>query len=365
MEGRTKGEDINLEEEVEAQGNVWNHTFSFITSMTLKCAVELGIPDAIHSHGGPTPLSELAAMLAIPPRRIAALRRLMRTLVNSGCFAIAKDIGDGKEDTYVLTPFSRLLLKAKPTSAAPYVLGMLDPVVLQTWHSLSAWFHGEERTPFRLVHGKGVFEMARERPELAAFLKSASASDTQLVGRVIVRECREAFKGVKSLVDVGGCTGTMAMIIAEAFPEIKCTVFDLPHVVAAAAAEVEAPAAVDFVGGDMFERVPPADVVLLKLILHDWSDDDCVKILRRCKEAIPSKENGGKLIIVDAVMEGVDAGSNKSTETKLLFDMATMVVAGGMQREEKEWRKIFFDAGFSDYKINPVLGVRSIIEVYP
>ncbi|XP_008778546.2 trans-resveratrol di-O-methyltransferase-like [Phoenix dactylifera] len=362
MEGRTRGEDIL--EELEAQGNVWNHTFKFVTSMSLKCAVELGIPDAIHSHGGPVTLSELAAMLSLPPGRTAALRRLMRMLVHSGCFSKCV-VGDGKEDTYVLTLFSKLLLKAKRTSVSAYVLGMLDPLLIQTWHSLSAWFHGEERTPFRLAHGKDVFEAAAERPELAAFLNAAMASDSQLVGEVMVRECSEAFKGVKSLVDVGGCTGTMAMIIAEAFPDIKCTVFDLPHIVAAAAAEVKTPATVDFVGGDMFERVPPADVALLKWVLHDWSDDDCVKILRRCKGAIPSKENGGKLIIVDMVVKAGDDGSNKSTETQLFFDMLMMVVSGGMQRDEEGWRKIFLDAGFSGYKIKPVMGLRSIIEVYP
>ncbi|CBI21923.3 unnamed protein product, partial [Vitis vinifera] len=70
----------------------------------------------------------------------------------------------------------------------------------------------------------------------------------------------------------------------------------------------------------MFEAIPPADAILLKWILHDWNHDECVKILKRCRDAIPSKEKGGKL---------------------------------------------FFDAGFSGYKITPMLGLRSLIEVYP
>lgn len=49
----------------------------------------------------------------------------------------------------------------------------------------------------------------------------------------------------------------------------------------------------------MFESIPHADAVLLKFILHDWSDKDCVRILKMCREAIPSREEGGKVIIID------------------------------------------------------------------
>jgi hypothetical protein len=41
------------------------------------------------------------------------------------------------------------------------------------------------------------------------------------------------------------------------------------------------------------------------------------------------------------------------------------MIVNGIERDEQEWRKIIFEAGFSDYKITPVLGVRSIIELYP
>jgi len=66
---------------------------------------------------------------------------------------------------------------------------------------------------------------------------------------------------LESVVDVGGGTGTMAKAIANAFPHIDCTVFDLPHVVA----DLQGSQNLKFVGGDMFEWVPPADAVLLKV----------------------------------------------------------------------------------------------------
>ncbi|KAK9131977.1 hypothetical protein Scep_011505 [Stephania cephalantha] len=74
------------------------------------------------------------------------------------------------------------------------------------------------------------------------------------------------FEGLRSVVDVGGGVGIMARAIAEAFPRIKCTVLDLSHII----------------------------LVLIKGVLHDWSDEECVKILKRCREAISSKERGRK-----------------------------------------------------------------------
>ncbi|KAL3509269.1 hypothetical protein ACH5RR_028670 [Cinchona calisaya] len=103
-------------------------------------------------------------------------------------------------------------------------------------------------------------------------------------------------------------------------------------------------------------------------ILHDWSDEECVKILKNCKEAIPSKDKGGKVIIIDMVMKNQPEGDDsddKAIETQLFFDMLMMVLTKGRERNEKEWAKLFFEAGFSGYKINPVFGLRSLIEIEP
>lgn len=58
-------------------------------------------------------------------------------------------------------------------------------------------------------------------------------------------------------------------------------------------------------------------------------------------------------------------GEAAPKETQLLWDMMMMVVVGSPERDEQEWRKIFVKAGFSDYKISPILGLRSVIELYP
>lgn len=101
-----------------------------------------------------------------------------------------------------------------------------------------------------------------------------------------------------------------------------------------------------------------------QLVLHAYSDEDCVKVLKRCKEAISTKGKEGKVIIIDIVI-GEKNENHVLTEAKLFFDMLMMVLVNGREREEKEWEKLFLEAGFSHYKITSIFGMRSLIEVYP
>ncbi|KAJ1402109.1 Winged helix DNA-binding domain superfamily [Sesbania bispinosa] len=122
---------------------------------------------------------------------------------------------------------------------------------------------------------------------------------------------------------------------------------------------------VKFVGGDMFQSIPSADAILLKLVLHAYSDEECVKVLKKCREAISNEGKGGKVIIIDIVIGEKNDDKDELTEAKLFFDLLMMVVVSGREREEKEWKKLFLEAGFSHYKITPIFGMRSLIEVYP
>ncbi|KAK9169190.1 hypothetical protein Syun_001330 [Stephania yunnanensis] len=72
------------------------------------------------------------------------------------------------------------------------------------------------------------------------------------------------FEGVTSFVDVGGGVGLMGKAIAEAFPHIKCSVLDLPHVVASCKGTEN----LEFVGGDTFQTIHSADALLLKLFVR-------------------------------------------------------------------------------------------------
>lgn len=98
--------------------------------------------------------------------------------------------------------------------------------------------------------------------------------------------------------------------------------------------------------------------------MHNWSDKDCIRILKNCREAIPSKDEGGKLILVEMVINE-KKDEYGVTKARLFVDMQMMLVSGGRGRNEKDWKMIFQEAGFSHYKVNPTSGLFSFIEVYP
>jgi len=246
---------------LQAQTHVWNHIFNFINSMTLKCAVQLGIPDVIQKHGKPMTLSELVSALPIHPSKAQYVHRLMRILVHSGFFSQQNLNGVHNQEAYSLTQSTRLLLKDNPWNMRPLLLFELDSVLTKPWDCLSTWFRNDEATAFSVAHENTFWEYAGQDPRIKNLFNEAMASDSILASKLVVSKCKGIFEGLSSLVDVGGGFGTMAKGIAEAFPHMDCTVFDLPHVVS----DLQGCKNLKYVGGDMFQAVPPAEAILLKV----------------------------------------------------------------------------------------------------
>ena len=255
----SNGEHSN--ELLRAQAHIWNHIFSFINSMSLKSAIELGIPDIINKHGRPMSLSQLTVALPINPTKSNSVFRLMRLLVHSGFFAQEKLSPTDEEEGYTLNAASQLLLKDHPLSVTPFLRSMLDPVLIKPWHTLNTWFQNDDPTPFDTAHGMPLWDYGNKDPSMGHFFNDAMASDARLVTSVVIDDCKGVFEGLDSLVDVGGGTGTVAKAIADAFPHVECTVLDLPHVVA----DLQGSKNLKYVAGDMFVAIPPADAILLKV----------------------------------------------------------------------------------------------------
>ncbi|CAN0913067.1 Trans-resveratrol di-O-methyltransferase [Linum grandiflorum] len=331
---------------LDTEPQLWNHSFGYVKSMTVQCAVELGIPDVIQSHGRPITLVDLVAGLGIRPAKAPFVSRLLRMLTHLGYLTVQEEEG---EERFSLTRLSSLLVKENPFNSRAFVLTATEPIMMNPWHHMSAWFRssGDDKDdPFAFSHGgKKVYQLAAENPRLAEMINETFLGDSLLLGKVLVTKFRSSFEGLTSLVDVGGNTGTTAKAIAEAFPDIKCTVFDLPHVISSTPAKGN----LNYVGGDMFEGIPSADAVLFKV---------CIPVL-------PSKNPAGKVMIIDHVLDHESCRDGASTETLLLFDLVTMGATEGTARTEQQWRELFREAGFSDYRISPLCGLRAFIQVFP
>ncbi|PON81562.1 LOW QUALITY PROTEIN: O-methyltransferase COMT-type [Trema orientale] len=171
---------------------------------------------------------------------------------------------------YSLTNTTRLLLSEAPAfmKMKPLFLFHLLPEAMAPWHTLSTWLKNGDISAFETAEGRTFWDCLADEPSLNHIFNEAMASDSQLIAKVTLEEYKEVFEGLKSLVDVGGGTGTMAKAVANKFPNVTCTVFDLPHVVSDLQGSSEA-GLITFIGGNVFsDPIPPADAILLKVYIH-------------------------------------------------------------------------------------------------
>lgn len=194
-------------------------------------------------------------------------------------------------------------------------------------------------TPYELHFGKPCFEHLAEQPEIAKVFASLMSFMTTLVNRFVFSEHR--FEPFTTAVDVGGSHGELLLELLQRHPDSSGVLFDLPDVTAMVAESVQkAPAGdrVEIVAGDFFESVPAADLYLLKMILHDWSDAESVRILQTIRQAI---QPGGRVIVIDHVMPETPQPSPANS-----MDIAMMIWANGRERKRSEMEALFAAAGF-------------------
>ncbi|XP_019423837.1 PREDICTED: 3'-hydroxy-N-methyl-(S)-coclaurine 4'-O-methyltransferase 2-like [Lupinus angustifolius] len=345
-------------EEAQAQLDIWKYIFGFVEPAVVKCAIELGIAEAIENNGGPMTFSELSSTLGCDP---SLLNRIMRFLTHRNIFkAIPTSTSTNHGYSYAQTPLSRRLMRNDKHSMAAFILLETSPVMLAPWHSLSACVLANGNTSFEKAHGQDVWKYAAENLDHSNLINDAMACHANLTVPAIIEDYSEVFDGINSLVDVGGGNGTAMSIVAKACSWIRAINFDLQHVIDKAP-EIER---VEHVAGDMFVQVPKADAAFIMAVLHDWGDEECIQILKKCREAIP-KENG-RVIIAEVVIE---EGGNKERlkDTRLMLDMVMMAHTNlGKERTLKEWDHVIKMAGFSTYTVKSIKNiVNYVIMAFP
>jgi 16S rRNA G1207 methylase RsmC len=186
-----------------------------------------------------------------------------------------------------------------------------------------------------------------QNPEAAAIFSECSAEITTQVSTAVV--AAYDFSQFGKIVDVGGGNGALIISILRANPKISGILFDLPHVVEGAQKHIEAAGLTgrcEVVAGDFFESAPSGcDAYILKSVIHDWDDERAIRILKNCHRAMA--ENGKLLLIESVIPPG-----NKPFVGKLL-DLNMLVMTGGCERTEAEYRALFTSAGFKLTNIVP------------
>ena len=172
--------------------------------------------------------------------------------------------------------------------------------------------------PIVASHGVDFFAYLEGHPDAAEAFHDAMAAGARLQALMI--EGSLDMTGVRAVLDVGGSTGPLIAQLLSSYPELTGAVLDLPAARAGALAtfaEAGISDRAEFVAGDFFESVPEGyDVHLLTAVIHDWSDDDGVRILRNCAAALPS---GGRIIVIDSeLVPGARNAFAQSTDALML-----------------------------------------------
>jgi hypothetical protein len=264
---------------------------------------------------------------------------------------------EGKDGRFGLTPLAEYLQSDVPGSlrAVAMMHGELEYRPYgEVLHSVQT---GE--TAFKLVYGQELFPYLTQHPTAAAVFDEAITGYTTQVAATVA--AAYDFSQFGTLVDVGGGQGTLLRAILQANPTLHGVLFDLPHVTEDAKKRLAAAGLTErcsIIGGDFFTTVPTGgDAYLLKWIIHDWDEERAVTLLKNCHRAMGVRS---KLLVIEAVLP-----SGNTPFFHKWADLTMLVITGGRERTEAEYRTLFAAAGFELTQIIPTSSEMSVIEGVP
>jgi hypothetical protein len=167
-----------------------------------------------------------------------------------------------------------------------------------------------------------------------------------------------SFEGAQKVVDVGGSHGGFLSAVLQRETKARGVLFDMAEVVEGAGATLEAARVADRVervAGSFFDKVPAGgDVYLLKHILHDWSDEECVKILNNVREAMTP---AARVVVVEMP---ITSGGLPSPAP--LLDLNMLVLLTGKERTADEYGALFAQAGLRLSSVVPTHSPFAVME---
>ncbi|KAK6285881.1 hypothetical protein POUND7_012060 [Theobroma cacao] len=300
--------------------------------MAMQAAIDLGVFDMLAPLCSGLRSVDIGARLGCrDPESLEMLDRLIGVLCCNNVLACS-------EGCYSLTPAAKYFAKNEDgVSLAPLLRLNHDRVFLESWSGVKDAIL-EGGNPFSRAHGMHVFEYLGKDGRFNQVYSTAMFNHTTVIVKKMLKTFK-GFKNVKTLVDVGGGIGVALSLIISMYPSIKGINFDLPHVIQ------HAPPfpGVKHVAGDMFESVPSGDAIFMKGILRDWSDAQCLKLLKNCYNALPKD---GKVIVIEQILPTV-ADLDSVYKGKLLNDVLTMTLnPGGKERKQGEMFRLAEESGF-------------------
>lgn len=317
---------------LEARPQALRLVGGFMITQAMGIVARLGIADLVAER--PRSVVELAAESGVG---VDALARVVRALASVGVFRT--------DDGLVRNTAVGDLLREDAPGSIRSLAAMSSGEHYRAWGDAYESIRSGEPA-FPRVFGSPYFDWLAEHPQEADGFNRAMAAGT--VARRDALVARD-WASVESVVDVGGGTGSLLAALLVAHPHLRGVIVDLPHACDDAQATIVAAgleARCAFVEGSFFERVPDgADVYILSKILHDWDDEQAVAILRVCRDATRSSS---RLLIVDTVLRPGD-----EPDWGKVLDLHMLVMLGGRERSEAQWRVLLAESGFALDRVVP------------
>ena len=311
----------------------------------IAVVAKLGIPDLVDA--GPKQAGELAAATGA---HAPSLYRLLRTLAGAGLF------NEDEQGRFALTPSGAGLRRGGAARELALVFGA--PFIWAAWGKLEhSVLTGE--SAFAHAHRLNLFEYLQQSPEADAVFHAwmTRQSELQIPGILAAYD----FSRFRRVVDIGGGRGALLAAILQANPGVAGTLFDLDDVVSAGTL-LDAPELArrsTVLAGSFFDTVPAgADCYLLKLVIHDWDDDQAALILGNIRSAI---SDHGRLVLIEFVIR-----PGNDDDLAELMDMSMLVLTeGGRVRTQPEHEQLLRTAGFDLTSLTPTESGVTLLEATP
>jgi hypothetical protein len=319
---------------------MFNIVLGFWMSRAVHAAATVGVAD--HMGDEPRAVDELAAATST---HAESLYRVLRALASGGVFV------EHAGRRFAMNPLGAML-KSGPATMRATVLAELGQEHEVAWSNLLHSVRTGE-TAFLDSFKMTPWEYWAQHSEHARIFNEAMMNMT-MASTTAVLATFDASR-FSHLVDVGGGNGGLATAFLERCPNLRATVQDLPQVVD----NVQTPASfagrLTFAAHSFFDSVVSGgDLYTLKLILHDWEDEDCVRILRNVRKAIAP---GGTLLVLESLVPP----PNEPGIAPFL-DLNMMVMVGGRERTLDEYARLLDASGFTFIGGTPTPSPAAVVE---
>ncbi|MBJ7594165.1 MAG: hypothetical protein JF886_04755 [Candidatus Dormibacteraeota bacterium] len=319
------------------QVTIWETTNAIVASRALHVVAELGVADHVGQQS--TPVATIAVGCGVDPR---SLDRVLRLLSSIGIFA-------RRRGGYAHTDASLLLRSDAPGSMRAFArmmnLRLMNETFTELMHSVRS---GEPAV--NLVEPRGFWAYLTDHPDQArVFGEAMEARAAAYIAEVLAAY---DFRRFTTIADIGGGLGHLLRALLTAAPGATGILFDLPEVVAATDVAVER---LTTVAGDFFrDPLPRADLYIVMEVLHDWDDQDCLRIL----SAIRRGAAPGATV---AVIENIVPETGDDPRVNAL-DVLMLAITGGRERTAAELADLFGSSGFRLQAVIPTAGPMKVVE---